>query len=443
MSIASINHSLTGAVNITLKNSLREAENASQALATGKRILHYYMDPTGAAIGQAMQRDEGNLRVILTGINQTEQVLYMVEDAYKNMSSLVEKMSNVLTRARTAFMSDKMVAETLSETYKQYAQELDRIASSVNYNGEYILNGKGGKQASPIAATVANDFSKANITLDSIGSISGFEAKIGGADSAKTATITNGTPAISGGSYIKNEDGSIVGTRTTIIIKGATVTNSDGTTVADVELNNVKVSVANDGKATLDLSEANLTVRGDNISEVSPQELKASDVSDAKIDGVISSTQGGSAGSSTFNFTTGLGKDDVLKVSFPNLISKDFINTLNGIEISPTGQAPTGFSDLQTVADAERDINIINAYATQLTKFASDLGALQSRFTAMGEQLSTSLEQYTQARSAITDADLPGEAEKSSRQSVKINIAIAQLHKLNQITEQLQKIITG
>lgn len=467
----SVNNSYTADMRTALSSSLAEALRSGIAMATGNSIIHAYEDPTGLAIGSSMKADLDVLKVVATGIEQSQAMLYMAEGGIKSAHETVTQMNQILARAKLGYMTDELVKDTLSQTYNQLKSEIDRIANSVDFNGQKLLNGTGGKVTAAKAATVNTtspnySFEASTSSLKDI-KLTGLSASInGGAVGAiklnNDAVITSGISVSTDGAEFSVDT---VGKKTTIT--GATIRVSDvslsdaatppNTCVGEVVLKNVTLTVTG-------VPSANGTISG----AVTMNQVAATDVSISvthpgkitSISGITGNTTpastniqtqditttysstGGILGTSTFKFVTGIELNkDVIRVSFPDLNIRNIIPSLDVNELTTSTQ--TSLSSLISIKDAESDIPIMAAFEKALIVCLDDIGAYQKRFMNLQSQLRSSIEQLDGAQGAIMNADLAVESETYARATVKVNIAIARLNTQNQMLQNLQRIVTG
>jgi len=469
----SVNNSYTADMRTALSSSLAEALRSGIAMATGNSIIHAYEDPTGLAIGSSMKADLDVLKVVATGIEQSQAMLYMAEGGIKSAHETVTQMNQILARAKLGYMTDELVKDTLSQTYNQLKSEIDRIANSVDFNGQKLLNGTGGKVTAAKAATVNTtspnySFNASTSSLKDIILPAGLSAVVNGTGNAVAISL-NDAKAITSGISVSTDGAefSVDTANKKTIITGATIRVSDvtlkdaatppNTCVGEVVLKNVTLTVAG-------VPSANGTIAGTvTMNQVAATDVSISVTHPGKITSISGTTgnitptstniqtqditttyssTGGILGTSTFKFVTGIELNkDVIRVSFPDLNIRNIIPSLDVDELTTATQK--SLSSLISVKDAEADIPIMAALEKALIVCLDDIGAYQKRFMNLQSQLRSSIEQLDGAQGAIMNADLAVESETYARATVKVNIAIARLNTQNQMLQNLQRIVTG
>jgi flagellin len=501
----SVNTSFTAPIRGAVANNLDGAKKAMRALATGDAFSHAYEDPTGAAIGSRLKREKNILSVVETGIKQSMSMLYMAEAGLKSAEKVITEMETNLSRAKLGYMTDELVLTTLSPAYTQMKEELNRIADSINFNGQKLLNGTGGEVTYGKASTVntglttynmnnavsglrpygANATIITNIAADVIDNDKPTPQTKAKTNLTVTAPSTNTTPVISGGKLTANGAGFVL-SNATLTIKDVLVKDTAGTgnppnpqnsATADLVIKGVTLEFAtatiNNGVLTATAAPVVKNIQPNNVSfeNIKPpaengiveinniQKSGTPDIAIAALGGTGTVTisnidvnyesTGGVNTTSSFNFVTGTDlANDVIKVNLPNISLVDapgapsVISSLN-VSGLQTKTMPNSLTNLTCIADADKDIPIVAALRDQIITFSNALGAFQLRFINLTDQLATAVEQADNAQGAILNADLGVNAEKLARNKVNLNMAIAMLNESNRILENLQTIVTG
>lgn len=118
-------------------------KNSIEKLATGSRIVRAADDAAGLAISERMR---GQIRSLNQGIRNANDGISMIQTAEGAMN----EVSNMLIRFRELAMQG--ASDTISNTERgfidkevqQLKSEIQRIATSTEYNGTKLLNGDAG-----------------------------------------------------------------------------------------------------------------------------------------------------------------------------------------------------------------------------------------------------------------------------------------------------------
>lgn len=477
MSVSVLN-SYTVSTRQALSNSLEDSALSATKMATGEGIQHAYEDPTGLAIGSSMRGDLDILKIVYTGIKQTQSMLYIAEEGMKAIHGTMSKLNQVLAKAKLGYMTDALVNSTLSPTYQQLKAEINRIADSIDFNGQKLLNATGGKRTAATVSTVGSaTYTFANNSAATLSGVTGFGLTAfvptftGAATAPVAATYPGATYTVSGGTITQN-GADVMITGATLVIGGVTLTDTalvSGTadlTITGVNITmttptyNATTKVLSDSSSvtidvstttTADYSFSNLssTISGWTQGTHTAATAVTTGTATASVSNVARTyaLSGGSSATSTFNFVTGSDLNEaIVEVSFPNLRLtanngiNGLIETINTSEnISST--VPLDLTDLTTINDADTDIPLVQTLADKLIEYIDALGAYQTRLMNIEAQLATSVAQVDLAQGAIMNADLAEQSELFTRSNVKINVAIAVLGQMNASLKALERLV--
>lgn len=145
-----------------------------ERLASGSRINHAGDDAAGLAISE-------NLRAQIRGFSQAKRNGMDGISLIQVSEGGLNEISNMLIRLRE--LSIQAASDTIGETERQFVdrefqslkQEVDRIANSTQFNGNQLLNGRGGifeiqigVHNNPILDRVVYNGERADATVDAL-----------------------------------------------------------------------------------------------------------------------------------------------------------------------------------------------------------------------------------------------------------------------------------
>jgi len=484
----SINNCNSQPIQQALSNNLSGAAAAATKMATGEQFQHFFEDPTSNAIGLNMRSDLGVLRTVLKGIEQSQSMLYIAEAGAKSVYQTVNKMKEILTQAKLGYMTNELIQTTLSPTYVQLKAEINRIADSVNFNGQTLINGQGGVQNAGTASTAAPNASyipsaASTVVLASIAAttsiLTGLSATTVTGGTVGAVTFAAGanavTPQITNGTVTTDAAGNINVTGATIIINQIQVSDSAAT--------------PNKGSGNLIINDVNLTFaagtytfsNGTITSTVAPAitngaDITASDFSFVSTGGTITGVSGfsgtptigatvlgvnskvtgltqtynlsgGIGANSGFTFVTGTNLNtEIITFDLPNMRLNAYngilgmINTLN-TPSNTLSTAPTNLTNLNNITDADTDIPLVEALLANIIAQLDQIGAYEIRLINVQLQLQGDVQQVDQAQGVFMNADLAQQTENFTVANVKTNIAISCLKNLNNSLQSLQQLV--
>lgn len=175
----------------SLENTTNTLGNLTQQLSTGLSINSPGDNPSGYAIVQTMQAQINGLNAAQQNAQNGMSVLQTAGGALGTVSSILQSLNTLaVTAANTATQSSSDVALIQSQV-TQLSAELDRMASTVNFNGLSLLNGSYTGETLQVSNTSVNSngasqisFSLTGVSSSTLG-LSGINVTTGaGANSA-------------------------------------------------------------------------------------------------------------------------------------------------------------------------------------------------------------------------------------------------------------------
>lgn len=157
-------------------NATRQALDGSlERLSSGSRINRAGDDAAGLAISE-------NLRAQIRGLKQAKRnaldgvsLIQVSEGGLNEVSNMLVRLRELAIQAASDTVGDKERSFTDRE-FQALKSEIQRISDSTNYNGNPLLNGKGGlfeiqvgTGNNPLADRLAYNSQNADITLEALG----------------------------------------------------------------------------------------------------------------------------------------------------------------------------------------------------------------------------------------------------------------------------------
>jgi flagellin len=97
--------------------------------------------------------------------------------------------------------------------------------------------------------------------------------------------------------------------------------------------------------------------------------------------------------------------------------------------------------DVKTTASANEAGIVLDKAIEYVASLRADVGALQSRFSYVADNLNTSIENTDAARGALMDTDISAESTLFAQSQVKMQASIAVLAQANQLPQNLLKLL--
>ena len=445
---------------LTAQRNLTKAQSglqtAIQRLSTGLRINGAVDDAAGLAISD-------RLTAQISGLNQAVRNANDGTSALQTADGSLNEVSNLLQRARELAVQSANDSNTSTDRQSLNAEvsnilsELDRLASTVQFNSRKLLDGTFANSQFQIGAnaneTVAFSISSIN-TADLGAKVLQGNAVSSTALAALTSVTINGISVT-------------INAQSTIDVVINAVNNKSGDTKATA-IKNSQTVVVDTGFIALTTAAATqtLTLNGVAIS-LSTGNADANSTFIATVNGFTNQTgvaaatnsvgitfTRGNGGTISFAETTAsVGVGDVVASTAARTFSAGFtlsvdLNqslsvvssaTADGlgftsgvVATTATSKAINGLS-ISNVSGANDAIQTIDFGLGQLNRIRGDIGAVQNRFISAISSLSVTSENLSAARSRVRDADVAQETAELTRNQILIQAGVAVLAQANQL----------
>jgi flagellin len=363
-----------------LASSQSDLNTALQRLSSGLRINSAKDDAAGLAIASRFTSQINGLDVASRNANDGISLAQTAEGALTQVTNNLQRIRELAVQSRNATNSASDRAALNTEA-QQLKAEIDRVASTTNFNGVKLLDGSFTNQAFQVGANAGETISVSGITNAGSAALGTYsQAQVSGVAATALTAITAGDLTINGTSVgaiaadtsAANRAGSI-----------ATAVNSVSTTTGVYAVNQTPTTV------TLVSATQNITVAF--------------------------------AGASADTATTGL------TAATTNLTSA------------------TGFAslDLSTTAGADTAMNAMDAALSAVNTARANLGAIQNRFSSVVSNIATASENLSDSRSRIQDADFASETAALTRGQILQQAGTAMLAQANSAPQSVLSLLKG
>ena len=124
----------------SLHASSKELATAMERLSTGKKINSAADDAAGFAIAESMTAQVRGLNMAVKNANDGLSLAAVVENASNDVTDMLQRIRELAVQAvsDTNSHGDR---QNLNNEARALIDEIDRVATSTQYNGEYVLNG--------------------------------------------------------------------------------------------------------------------------------------------------------------------------------------------------------------------------------------------------------------------------------------------------------------
>jgi len=448
-----------------------------ERLSSGLRINSAKDDAAGLAISERMTSQIRGLNQAIRNANDGISLVQTAEGAIGESTNILQRIRELAVQSANDTNSSGDRASLQSEV-TQLQQELDRIATTTEFNGRRILDGTFSSASFQVGANANQtiSFGISSVRSSAIGAIAEATGSAVSSGAATDIAISVGGAAAVNVSSSANFTGNTYQDATSAYAKAAaiddagiaglsvTATNSQTVTyVAFGGTSGDKYDLKINGVAAIsaqDVSGGALTVTEvrDAINAISDQtgvvaSVDGSDITLTASDGrnIVVDESGSTQLGATEGFSSGaFDGSESAAVTARGTITLSAIDT---IAISGTvatiGHATSiakdanGVDDIDisTVSGAQTAIKRIDAALNTVNSSRADLGAIQNRFEATISNLSVTTENLNAARSRILDADFAAETASMTRAQILQQAGVAMVAQANALPQNVLSLL--
>ena len=402
--------------NISALNTYRQLTNnnvlgskALEKLSSGLRINRAGDDAAGLAISEKMRGQIRGLDMASKNAQDGISLIQTAEGALNEVHAILQRMRELTVQSASDTNTDTDRSEIQKEI-NQLVAEIDRIATTTEFNTKKLLNGSftgtfqiGANEGQTLTLSI-NAMASANLGL-----AAGVQVETGvNVSGGSGVGLKEGQYIVSGNSLL-DAGGQVVGTVAALVVTladGGTYTFTKAVDLDDGDI----ITIDENGKATLT---KNLEAgQSNNVLAPGTYTISGTDVfkdnqligtfTDA--DDTVALTDGGSIDLATV-FGTALTDGDTFVVK--------------GVDVSNRNQA-------------SGSITVIDQALEAVSAERAKLGAYQNRLEHTINNLGTASENLTAAESRIRDVDMAKEMMEFTKMAILQQAATAMLAQANQ-----------
>ncbi|BCL75361.1 flagellin [Jeongeupia sp. HS-3] len=366
-----------------LGTSQASLNTSLQRLSSGLRINSAKDDAAGLAISDRMSSQIRGLDQAKRNANDGVSLVQTAEGALNEIGNNLQRIRELGIQASNG-SNTQVDRDALDTEVTQLKAEIQRVATQTTFNGQKLLDGSFGSNSFQIGAEAGQ-----SITIGPGSMINAQTANLGGTFSRSTATVTAA---------------SLTGFANAIVA---------GTTINGVDIGPI-ASASNSQERAAQVTEA--------VNRVSSQTGVG-----ANYDSTTGSITFTSA--SPFTVVGGGGAGD------------------SGLVAGPMGVATTttGISSLSvsSYTNAQMTITGMDNALKAVNLARANMGAVQNRFESSINNLQSTSENLTAARSRIRDTDFASETANMTRNQVLQQAGTAMLAQANALPNQVLSLLRG
>lgn len=350
-----------------------------QRLSSGLRINSAKDDAAGLAISDRMTAQIRGLNQASRNANDGISLAQTAEGALQESTNILQRMREIAVQSAndTNSVSDR---SSLNDEVVQLQEELDRIASTTEFNGRKIIDGSMANATFQVGANAGTNQtisfginSAAGADLGTAGEVVIAAASAAGEFGALTFTGDGGTEENGTYNVVAVSSATVAATTATYVSATNTLTITLGTAAANRSATNVATAIG---------------------TEITGVTVAASEA------GPLTSASDG-----TFDMSGGA-----------------------------TEVLSTVVSDItvETIGGAQSAIKSIDSALSDIDTMRGELGAVQNRFESTISNLGNVSENLSAARSRILDADIAQETSAMTKSNILQQAGVSILAQANQ-----------
>ena len=489
--------SLTAQRNLT--TSQGSLSRAIQRLSSGLRINSAKDDAAGLSISERMTSQIRGLNQAVRNANDGVSLAQTAEGALTSAGDILQRMRELAVQSANATnsASDR---NALQGEVSQLAQELDRIATTTNFNGRNLFDGSFGTAQFQVGANANQTIgvTTANLRTTNYGNnqvkAGATGSGVGAGALATAQAITGGTLTVNGA--IGSKDITVVAASSAKTIAGQINNVSGETGVTATARTDVKATFSAAGSYALTIKSDNSTAEtitfslgsasGDDLSAAvtafndksGKTGVTASLNSDKTAivltnatgnDISIADTTATNSGTTTLQAVeadgkTAVGSSRVLaadtaadtsivvgQIVFDSEKTFSVAQAAGGTNLLGAAGAVSTASTLNKVSEVDissvdgsnKALKTIDSALSLINGQRASYGALQNRLEATISNLSTVSENLSSSRSRIKDADFATETANLSRNQILQQAGTAMLAQANSLPQNVLSLLRG
>ncbi|WP_433647444.1 FliC/FljB family flagellin [Kosakonia pseudosacchari] len=410
----------TNALSLVAQNNLNKSQGslgtAIERLSSGLRINSAKDDAAGQAISNRFTANINGLSQASRNANDGISIAQTTEGALNEINDNLQNIRRLSVQAQNGTNSDSD-RQSIQDEIDARLSEINRISEQTEFNGVKVLS----KDQSLSIQVGSNDGQTIDIELSKMDSntlgMDGFTVASG----VDVNSLTASTEVDISVAVDKNLS-NVVDTKTTPTVTATgVVEGSDGKTYV----------TGDDGK----YYEATANAAGDG--------LEFDTTTAANTTGVTMSSDkaGSSVTVSQTAKTTGLQAGSSLMTDGEgNFYVKDSAGGLTEAVAAQDGNITTGKA-VSTAQATTDPLTKIDEALAQVDELRSGLGAVQNRFASVISNLNNTVNNLSQSRSRILDADFASEVSEMSRANILQSAGTSVLAQANQVPQNVLSLL--
>ena len=397
-----------------MKSNQRVMEQTMERLSTGMRVNSASDDAAGLAIGSKMESQIRGLQQAVRNANDGIAMVQTADGAAEEIGNMFQRMRELAVQAQNGTNGTNDLTN-LNKEFASLATEIDRIASTTEFNNVKVLDGTAGDKTFNVGADASDDLAVSFLDFN----------------------LTEGAATQSAQTFDLN----ITQTQLNAITAGSTFVITDsfgnGITITDAQIDTAS-------------SSARSTLQTATLADLATAATAAMVVNTA-----FGDAEDGTAGGFSVADNGAEGLRFTQSVAGTGVISSTRQTTSAGVSTDVAGAAIEANSDYSasagvigenlsawktagSVAQTGTTLTKIDAAIQGISAARADFGAAINTLEYSIDNLNTAVQNTMAAKSAVMDADYASETTELARTQI---ISQASTAMLSQANQQAQSVL--
>lgn len=486
----------TNVASLSAQNQLNKSQNQSnqalERLSSGLRINSAKDDAAGLAISNRFEAQIRGLNQATRNANDGISLAQTAEGALGESSNILQRVRELAVQSANASNSSSD-RQALQDEVNQLVSELDRIATTTNFNGQKLFDGTFGNAQFQVGANANETISAStsNLRTNSYGNnqVIAQGADIAAQGAADNNSVTSGTLTVNGS--VGSKDIAVAASGTAQDIAGQINDVAGETGVSATAKTELSLGFSAAGSYSLSLKGENDTAQeisftlsategkdalSSAVAAINDQSAKTGITAEVSDDGKsvvlanstgvdirVGNTNTVSDGNVTIDknyrddagelkttgtqqtLTTSAGNTEGVSVSGYLQLDSDKSFSVESASSAVTSTASEmrklSEIDITSFESATQALQTIDASLNNLNSQRAKFGAIQSRFESTISNLESTSTNLSAAQSRILDADFASETAKLSKAQVLQQAGISVLAQANARPQQVLSLL--
>ncbi|MCC4238958.1 flagellin N-terminal helical domain-containing protein [Thalassospira povalilytica] len=436
------------AANVAHRNLTASDEMATRSLSklsSGTRVVSARDDAASMAIGARLNATTQALKTATVNVGQANSMLQIADGGMATIDDILVRMKTLAVQSSSGNLSDTERG-FLNDEFTELRDEIDRIASSTNFNGIQLL-GDGGDVAIEFGDLAAAGSGEALVPVNGFDNFAITDNNYWATDTDTDLTDNNFEVNINYGA------GDQVIMTVTSTIDGA-ADRTQSIDVTDFRTGGTTAIGAGES-ATLNFDELGLSftvntnfsasvaaIRADNTGASdfgTDTDFNGSGLDSAAGNVVTMAADNGQQLANSIEFQVGGGNtaNDRLSINLTSVDSGSLGTGVGGTETALNAATV----DIATAAAAQSTVEVVTRAIDDLQRARAAVGTSQNRLDFAGQNLASTQENTESARSTLLDLDVAAEMTAFTSKQILVQSGVAMLAQANQMPQNLLRLL--